>query len=110
MLTILRATDTNRTFSTGWSGPHLFAVSALAAGVTVALQWQANGTWVDVDATGSTAVTWTSNGQGRAVLAPGLRYRFLTSAVGPVVEGTQLVNDHRQALVLTGPFGITLDA
>ena len=76
---------------TGFSGQHLFAVETLPVGATVALQFLgSHGGWIAVDTTGQTVVTWSSDGQGRAVLAPGLSYRFVASAAGGVARGIAL--------------------
>lgn len=96
MVTVLRATDTHRTFTTEWLGRHNAAVHGITGGKTVTIQWEdaANdpGTWHNVDTTGASDATWTSDGIGSLELVPGRRHRVLASAAGPVLILTPVTN------------------
>ena len=93
MQTLLTALQTvGAAWRTGFSGQHLFAVETLPTGATLKMQFLGSdkSTWIDVDTAGEIVVTWSSDGQGRAVLAPGLTYRFVASAAGGVARGIAL--------------------
>ena len=110
MITVLASTDANAEFSTGWSGPHLHSVTGISGSNTVTLQFQApDGTWINVDTDGETAVTWESSGQGASYLIAGQRYRYLAGSAGPTVQIGILDSETSAGTpVDSGPLGITV--
>ena len=101
MKTLLLTTQTvGAAWRTGFNGMHLFTVEGLPVGATVALQFLGSDgvTWIDMDATGSTAVTWTSSGGGAAWTSSELTYRFVATAAGALVQGFALTGARESVL------------